>query len=177
MPPLNIGADKGTSYHRTRQFITAVTVIPDSVDVIDGVYIRQPVVKSHTGEGVVPSIKEGLDVFEITGEQLEGSSHDGQYFHLSVPDYLRNLYGMTEHFISTTDPLHLAGNTDTHIRKDASFDWMVKLFATCKELYNKFNWGKITSFSLKHAILLRRIWLNLLIFRIQGLRIAYDLLS
>ena len=30
LPLLKIGADNGTSTHRTRHFITAVTVIPDS---------------------------------------------------------------------------------------------------------------------------------------------------
>ena len=31
---------------------------------------------------------------------------------------------------------------DTHIRKDATFEWVVKIFGSCREIYNKFNWGK-----------------------------------
>ena len=82
-----------------------------------------------------------MDTFGIS-EQLKGSSHDGQYSHLSVPTYLCSLYDLTESFFLTADPLHLAGTTDVHMRKDPSFQWMVKLFSTCKGLYNKFNWGK-----------------------------------
>ena len=115
----------------------------------DGVRIaveRQPVVKQHDGKGIALSIKDGLDTFGIKGEKHEGSSHDGQYSHLSVPTYLHSLYDLTESFFSTTVPLHLAGTTDVHMRKDPSFQWMVKLFLTCKDLYNKFNWERITSF-------------------------------
>ena len=84
LPPLNIGADKGTSNHRTRQFLTAVTIVPDSEKLFQIVYLGQPVVKDHTGYGVAKSIKDGLDSFGIIGKQIEGSSHDGQYFHLSI---------------------------------------------------------------------------------------------
>ena len=142
LPPVNIGADKGTSHHRTRQFIMAVTIIPDADKLIQPVYMGQPVVKHHDGKGVASSIKDGLDTFGIKGVQLEVSSHDGQYTHLSVLTYLRKLYDLNDIFFSTTDPLHLAGTTDVHMRKDPTFEWMVKLFSTCKELYNKFNWGK-----------------------------------
>ena len=92
--------------------------------------------KSHTGADVVASMKEGLDTFGIKAEQLQASSHDGQYFHLSVPEALRNMYGHTEHFISTVDPLHKAGTTDVHMWKDCTFEWTVKLFGICKELYD-----------------------------------------
>ena len=59
--PQNIGADKGTSCHRRRQFMTTFTAIFDSDKVLEVVYIGQPVVKSHTDAGVAASIKEGLD--------------------------------------------------------------------------------------------------------------------
>ena len=98
--------------------------------------------KVHTGSGVTESIKEGLDRFGITSKQLESSSHDGQYFHLSVPEHLRHLYSLSDKFVSTTDPLHLAGTVDVHIRKEETFQCLVKHFGVCKEIYNKFNWGK-----------------------------------
>ena len=142
LPPINIGADKGTSKHRTRQFITALIVIPDAAQVLQPVYVGQPVVKQHSGKGVALSIKNGLDIFGIVSTQLEGSSHDGQYFHLSVPEEIRTLYELDSRFVSTADPLHRAGTVDTHIRKDPTFEWMVKIFSTCKEIFNKFNWGK-----------------------------------
>ena len=92
-------------------------------------------------QSVSKSIKEGLDKFGIIGIQIEASSHDGQYFHLSVPDGLVELYDLRK-FISTPDPLHRAGTCDVHIRKDETFEWLNKIFAICKDLYNKFNWGK-----------------------------------
>ena len=134
LPPINIGADKGTSHHRTRQFIIAVTIILDADKLIQPVYIGQPVVKQHDGKGIALSIKDDLDTFGIKGEQLEGSSHDGQYSHLSVPTYFRSMYDLTKSFFSTTNPLDLARTTDVHMRKDPSFQWMVILFSTCKDL-------------------------------------------
>ena len=91
LPPLNIGVDNGTSNHRTRQFLTAVTIVPNSNQLFQVVYLGQPVVKDHTGYGVARSIKDGLDNFGVKGEQIEWSSHDGQYFHLSVPQALLDL--------------------------------------------------------------------------------------
>ena len=52
LPPINIGADKGTSHHRIRQFIIAVTIIPDADKFIQPVYIGQPVVKQLDGKGI-----------------------------------------------------------------------------------------------------------------------------
>ena len=106
LPPLNIGADKGTNRHRTRQFLTALTVVPDADELLQPIYIGQPVVKNHNGQGVALSIKDGLDKYQISSVQVEGSSHDGQYFHLSVPDALRKLFVLDNRFISTVDPLH-----------------------------------------------------------------------
>ena len=141
-PALNVQADKGTSVHRTRQFITATTVVPDSENLINVVYVGQPVVKNHDGIGLAKSIKEGLDRLNVRGEQIEGGSFDGQYFHLSIEKYLSDLYKLPSTFLCTWDPLHRSGNVDTHIRKDASFDWLVCLQNTCKDIYSKFNWGK-----------------------------------
>ena len=142
LPPVNIDADKGTSRHRTRQFIMALTTVPDSEVFLQAVYIGQPVVKNHSGFGVAESIKDGLDKFKIVGEQLEALSHDGQYFLLSMPDGLKHLYNLPDQFISTLDPRHRAGTVDVHIRNDATFEWMNKVLLICKDLYNKFNWGK-----------------------------------
>ena len=117
LPPINVGVDKGTNKHRTRQFMTALTVVPDAEKLLQPIYIGQPIVKDHTGQGVASSIKAGLDNFGISAVQIEASSHDGQYFHLSVPEALAKLYSLDNRFVSTVDPLHKAGTVDTHIRK------------------------------------------------------------
>ena len=122
--------------------MTALTVVPDAENLLQPIYIGQPIVKDHTGVGVAESIKNGLDKFGISSVQVEASSHDGQYYHLSVPEALSDLYKLNDRFVSTVDPLHKAGTVDSHIRKDATYAWMVKIFTACRELYNKFNWGK-----------------------------------
>ena len=143
LPPLNICADKGTNFHRTRQFITVVTVVPDSDEVLQVIYIGQPVVENHDGNGIAASIKSGLDLFKIHPTQIEGASFDGQYFHLSVPQHLASQYGLNAStFISTWDPMHRAGLVDAAIRKDETFCWLITVQMTCQSIFKKFNWGK-----------------------------------
>lgn len=141
-PPLNIQADKGTNVHRTRQFMSVITVIPDSDSLLGCIYMGQPVVKAHDGHNVAVSIADGLKRFDIASDQIEGGSFDGQYFHLSVNSELKELFNLPDTFVCTTDPLHRCGTVDTHIRKDESFRWMVKTQEICTDIYSKFNWGK-----------------------------------
>ena len=51
-PPVNVQADKGTNYHRTRQFTSVVTIVPDSPALLTFVYLGQPIVLQHDGEGI-----------------------------------------------------------------------------------------------------------------------------
>ena len=141
-PPLNIVADKGTNVHRTRQFTAVITVVPNSENLINPIYIGQPVVKVHNGSGIATSIKESLNAFDINGSQIEGGSFDGQYLHLSVPEVLENIYELEPSFKCTLDFLHKSGTVDVHIRKNSNFEWLLKIQTTCKEIYIKFNWGK-----------------------------------
>ena len=99
-------------------------------------------VKVHNGSGIATSIKESLNAFDINGSQIEGGSFDGQYFHLSVPEVLENIYELEPSFKCTLDFLHKSGTVDVHIRKDSNFEWLLKIQTTCKEIYIKFNWGK-----------------------------------
>ena len=50
LPPINVGADKGTYKHRTRQFMTALTVVPYAEKLLQPIYIGQPIVKDHTAK-------------------------------------------------------------------------------------------------------------------------------
>ena len=88
LPPINVQADKGTTVHSTRQFTTVSTITPGSESLISVIYLGQPIVKNHTGEGIANSIIEELENYGIKGSQVEGGSYDGQYFHLNVPDHL-----------------------------------------------------------------------------------------
>lgn len=142
LPPVNVQADKGTNCHRTRQFTSVITVVPDSKELLKNVYLVKPVVKQHDGSGVAESIVDELKRWGITSTQVEGVSFDGQYFHLSVPDHLSEKLGLGESFHCTWDPLHKGGTIDTHIREDTSFEWLVEVQGICKQIYNTFNWGK-----------------------------------
>ena len=141
-PALNISADKGTNVHRSRQFTTIKTCVPDSPNLISSIFLGEPVVKKHDGIGVTDSIVEEVEKFGIKPEQIEGASFDGAYFHQSVPDHMKTKLNLPDQFIATHDPLHRAGIQDTHIRKDSSNSWLTDVQEICSELYNKFNWGK-----------------------------------
>ena len=125
--------------------------MPGSGALVSIVYLGQPIVKSHSGEGVADSIVEELDKHGVTSAtQLEAGSFDGQYFHLSVPKHLTEKLRLPHQFLCAWDPLHKVGVIENHIRKDPSFSWLVDLTSTCQQIYRKFNWGKIISFFLRH---------------------------
>ena len=70
------------------------------------IYLGQPVVKSHDGPGVTRSIIDELNSWDIQGDQVEGGSFDGQYFHLSVPAHLTEALHLSNQFICPWDALH-----------------------------------------------------------------------
>ena len=109
LPPVNIQADKGTTVHNTRKFQTVSAFTPESESLISVVYLGQPIVKNHSGDGVATSIVEQLALYGIDGSQVEGGSFDGQYFHLSVPEHLAQKLKLSPKFICTWDPLHKIG--------------------------------------------------------------------
>ena len=107
--PVNLQADKGTNVHRTRQFTSVVTVVLESPKLLTYIYLDHPVVKRHDGPSVTRSIINELNSWIIQGDQVEGGSFDGQYFHLSVLAHL-------------TEAVHLSdqgGVVNNHIREDS----------------------------------------------------------
>ena len=141
-PAINISADKGTNIHRTRQFTTAKTCVPDSPNLINSVFLGHPIVKHHSGVDVTASIEVELNEFGIKASQLEGASFDGAYFHQSVPKHLKEAMKISDQFVATHDPLHKTGIVDAHIRKDSNLSWLTKVQEVCSAIYSKFNWGK-----------------------------------
>ena len=120
-PPVSLQADKGKNVHRSRQFTSVLTVVPESPKLLTYIYLGQPVVKSHDGPGVTRSIIDELNSWDIQVDQVEGGSFDGQYFHLSLPAHLTEALHLSDQFICTWDPLHKGGVVDNHIREDPSF--------------------------------------------------------
>ena len=76
-PPVTLQADKGTNVHRTRQYTSVVTVVPESHKWLTYICFGQLVVKSHDGPGVTRSIFNELNSWDIQGDQVEGRSFDG----------------------------------------------------------------------------------------------------
>ena len=142
LPPVNIQADKGTNNHRIRQFTSVVTVVPDSSNLISFVYLGQPVVSHHDGEGISCSIIGQLESWGVQSDQVEGGTFDGQYFHSSVPENLKEKFKLSNEFMCTWDPLHKGGLVDTRIREDSNFKWLVEIQSICRQIYSLFNWGK-----------------------------------
>ena len=120
-----------------------MTIVPDSQNLLVVIYLGQPIVKKHDGPGITESISTELNAWGIQGDQVEGGSFDGQYFHLGVPDLLQKQMQLPEQFLCTWDPMHKGGVVDTHIREDINFSWLVEVQVVCKEIYTTFNWGKI----------------------------------
>ena len=91
-------------------------------------FLGQPLVFQHDGEGISLSIASQLESWGIQHFQIEGGGggggFDGQYFHLSVPEHLLAKLSLSERFIYTWDPLHKGGLVDAHIRVDFSFKWL-----------------------------------------------------
>ena len=105
-------------------------------------YLGPVVGKSHESRGVTRSVIDELNSWDIQGDQMEGESFDGQYFHFSVPARLAEALLLLDQFNFTWDPLHKGGVLDNHIREDSSFSWLVQIQTICREIFCTFNWGK-----------------------------------
>ena len=141
-PPVKIIADKDTLKHRTRQLVSLLVVVPDADNLIQPIYLGHPVVMLHTGKGVSDSIVGVTDEY-IFNEQYEGGSYDGQYHHLSVPDYLNEHYKVKSDDVhSDHDLLHKVGIVDKHIRKDNNFQWLCDITSQISRIFKDFNYGK-----------------------------------
>ena len=74
LPAVNITADKATYKHDTRQFLSCVTVVPGTEDLLQVKGLGQAMVKGHKGIDMAKNIKEWLDIFNLQSCQIEGGS-------------------------------------------------------------------------------------------------------
>ena len=117
-----------------------VTVVPDSEQALQAFVLGTPVVKSHNGRGVTENITSVTDKY-IKGDQFQGGSFDGQYFHLGVNKLLDEHYQVKGHY--DIDPMHRAGTVDLHLRKERSSDWIVKITTKIGDAFKTVNYGKL----------------------------------
>ena len=144
-PVGKVVADKATYKHRTRQFVSFITVVPNSTVLIQPIFLDIHVVKAgHTGPAIAKSLIDLLDKKDITAEQYQGGSYDGQYHHLSVPELLDGHFGFTgtSRKFSDWDPMHIAGTRDAAIRKETQFSWLVQITEDISSLFKAINWGQ-----------------------------------
>ena len=81
LPPVGISADKGTYKHRSRQFLSCVTVIPGGNNWPEILTFGKPVVtKGSTGMGLAENMKTGYDYVGLVAKQIESGVFDGVYF-------------------------------------------------------------------------------------------------
>ena len=144
-PVGKVVADKSTYKHRTRQFVAFITIVPDSTELIQPIFLDIHVVKAgHTGPAIAKSLIDVLNKKDITTEQYQGGSYDGQYHHLSVPELLDGHFGFTgaNRKFSDWDPMHIAGTRDAAIRKESQFSWLVQITEDISSLFKAINWGQ-----------------------------------
>ena len=90
------------------------------------IYFNQSVVKRHDGPAVTQSVIDELDSRDNQGDQGEGGSFDGQYFHLRFPVYLTEAFHLLDQFLYTWDLLHKGYVVDNQIVKDSRFSLLMK---------------------------------------------------
>ena len=143
LPPLAVSADKATYKHRSRQFISVVTINPGGDNFLEIISCGQPVVTGgSSGSELSRNIKSGLDEYCIVGCQLESAVFDGVYFHCSVEEHFNNLYNLEPgSVLYSWDGLHKSGLIDTHLTKMKEFLWLTTFTETCVRIFKLFNWG------------------------------------
>ena len=120
-PPVAISADKGTFKHRSRQFLSCVTVIPGGTNLLEVLTCGQPVVtQGSSGKQLALNMKTGFDYVGIDPDQIESGVFDGDYFHCSIEEHVGHGYLYVYKLNSgkvlvTWDPLHTTGLIDKHV--------------------------------------------------------------
>ena len=136
-------ADKATHKHRTGQFVSFVTVVPDSESLIHTIFLDVVVVKAHRGLDIKDSLVSVLNAANIVGDQYLGGSYDGQYHLLSVPLLLDTHFGFCDNRkYSDWHPMHKAGTVEARIRKDQSFSLLVEVTDNVGRAFKSINWGQ-----------------------------------
>ena len=109
--PVKIIADKDTTKHRTRQVVCILSVFPNANELIQNIYIDQPIIKHHKAQDTAENIHSAIKPF-IKHEQVEGGSYNGPYHHAKedVPLLLNRIIGIPdEDTHSDHDYLHRCG--------------------------------------------------------------------
>ncbi len=134
MPPLALSADKATYKHRSRQFLSGVTISPGAENLLALVSFGQPVVRDGSGgPALAQEMKKGLDKFDVVSCQIESAVFDGVYFHCSIEKHFNSLYGLQDgDILYSHDAPHKSGLVDTHMAKKPQFAWVADITHICQ---------------------------------------------
>ena len=118
-----------TYKHRSRQFLSGVTISPGAENLLALVSFGQPVVKDGSGgPALAQEMKKGLDKFDVVSCQIESAVFDGVYFHCSIEKHFNSLYGLQDgDILYSHDALHKSGLVDTHMAKKPQFAWVADI--------------------------------------------------
>ena len=88
LPPCGVSADKGTYKHRSRQFLSCVTVMPGGNNWLEVLTCGKPVVtQGSTGLELAKNMKGGFDYIGLSPVQIESGVFDGVYFHCAIEEH------------------------------------------------------------------------------------------
>ena len=139
-PPINIAFDKATYKHRPRQFVAAITVVPDAEDFLRPIALGLPTISGTYGIDFARSAKATMDSYSIANLQIEGGTMDGDNFNLNTHGNFDDLYDINKGDVYWGyDGMHRSGLVDTHMIKREDFSWLTEMTATCMRCYNMFN--------------------------------------
>ena len=123
---MGISADKGTYKHRSRQFLSLMTIMPGGTNLLENLSCGQPVAtEGSTGLELAKNMKAGFDHIGVDPSQIESGVFDGVYFHCSIEEHLAQLYDLTTgKVLYTWDPLHKTGLLDKHVTNQKHMVWL-----------------------------------------------------
>ena len=141
LPAVAISADKGTFKHRSRQFLSCVSMIPGGTNLLEVLTCGQPVVtQGSSGYELAKNMKTGFDYVGIHADQIESGVFDSVYYHCSIEENLGHLYKLKPgKSLFTWDPLYKTGLVDKHTTE--TMVWLQDIISECQAIFKMFNWG------------------------------------
>ena len=142
-PPIAITADLATFRLSCRHFMACIACIPDSLSLLQVVYLDQPPIGPRSGRDLARQWKTVLEESTIIPAQIESTVEDGAYHHDNVPKYLEEELEVPEGQIHHAwDHMHKSALEDGHIAKMLDFKWVGKTVDTVTDLVGMFRVGK-----------------------------------
>lgn len=139
-PPIGIAADKLTAKRRTGQMYAGILFTPGMDSLLTPVSLGVTSVTRHDGDGIAEDISDMCKTYSIHSDQIAGFGFDGQYFHLKVPEKLKEKLSLDESVGFIWDPAHLLQLADKDTRKECQ--WIDDICKDIAAVLSKFSFGK-----------------------------------